>query len=46
MARVRFIQNGNVRHYLLYGVIFIFIVVIFSILSGLAAYLVNLFKQI
>ena len=46
MARVRFIQNGNVRHYLLYGVIFIFIVVIFSILNGLAAYLVNLFKQI
>lgn len=46
MAHVRFIQNGNMRYYILYGVIFIFIVVIFSLLSGLLANLVNLFKQI
>ena len=45
MARVRFIQNGNMRHYILYGVVFIFIIVALSLLSGVAAYLINLIKQ-
>ncbi len=45
MARVRFIQNGNMRYYILYGVIFIFIIMIISLLSGIAAYLFNLIKQ-
>jgi hydrogenase-4 component B len=46
LARVRFIQNGNVRYYILYGIIFIFIIVIFSILSDAMSYIVALLKQI
>jgi len=46
MAHVRFIQNGDVRYYILYGVLFIFIIVIFSLLSGVATYFFNLLKQI
>jgi hydrogenase-4 component B len=46
LARVRFIQNGNVRYYVLYGMIFIFIIVIFSILSDAVSYIVALLKQI
>ena len=45
MARVRFIQNGNMRYYILYGVVFITIIVFISLLSGVAAYLFNLIKQ-
>jgi hydrogenase-4 component B len=45
MARVRFIQNGNMRHYILYGIVFIFIIVFFSLFSGVAAFLFNLLKQ-
>lgn len=45
MSRVRFIQNGNMRHYLLYGVIFIFIIVLVSLLNGVATYIFNLLKQ-
>jgi hydrogenase-4 component B len=46
MAHLRFIQNGNIRYYILYGVLFILAVVIFSILSGLAADLMAIIKQI
>jgi len=46
LARVRIIQTGNVRHYILYGVLFIFIIVIFSLLNDTWVYLVNLLKQI
>ncbi len=46
MSYVRFIQNGNMRYYILYGVIFISIIVIVSLLSGLGGYLLNLLKQI
>jgi hypothetical protein len=46
LARVRIIQTGNVRHYILYGVLFIFIIVIFSVLNDAWVYLVNLLKQI
>ena len=46
LARVRFLQNGNVRHYILYGVIFIFIIVIFSLLNDAVIYLAKLIKQI
>jgi len=46
LARVRFLQTGNVRHYILYGVLFIFIIVIFSLLSDAWVYLGNLLKQI
>ena len=46
MARVRFIQNGNMRHYLLYGIVFIFIIIILSLLSGVFSYLFNLIKQL
>lgn len=45
MSRVRFIQNGNMRHYILYGVLFIFIIVIISLFSGMATYIFNLLKQ-
>ena len=45
MARIRFIQNWNMRYYILYGIIFIFIIVTLSLLSGVAAYLFNLIKQ-
>jgi NADH:ubiquinone oxidoreductase subunit 5 (subunit L)/multisubunit Na+/H+ antiporter MnhA subunit len=46
LARVRFLQTGNVRHYILYGVLFIFIIVIFSLLNVAWVYLVDLLKQI
>ncbi len=46
LARVRFLQTGNVRHYILYGVIFIFIIVIFSLLNDAMNYLIALLKQI
>ena len=46
LARVRIIQTGNMRHYILYGVLFIFIIVIFSVLNDAWVYLVNLLKQI
>jgi len=46
LARVRFLQTGNVRHYILYGVLFIFIIVIFSLLNDAWVYLGNLLKQI
>jgi len=46
LARVRIIQTGNVRHYILYGVLFIFIIVVFSLLNDAWVYLVNLLKQI
>jgi len=46
LARVRFLQSGNVRHYVLYGVIFIFVILIFSIISGAGISLIKLLKQI
>ena len=45
LARVRFIQNGNVRHYILYGVVFHFYYCSLSLLSGVMVYLINLIKQ-
>lgn len=45
LARVRFIQTGNVRHYLLYGVVFIFTIVVFALAGDLVLYLINLLKQ-
>ena len=46
LARVRFLQSGNVRHYVLYGVIFIFVILIFSLMSGAGISLIKLLKQI
>jgi hydrogenase-4 component B len=46
MAHLRFIQNGNIRYYILYGVLFIFIVTIISLFSGLAGKLIAMLKQI
>ena len=46
MARIRFIQNGNMRHYLLYGIVFISIIIILSLLSGVFSYLFNLIKHL
>jgi hydrogenase-4 component B len=46
MARLRFIQNGNIRYYILYGVLFIIIVVIISLISGFAKDLLAMLKQI
>jgi len=45
MSRVRFIQNGNMRYYILYGVLFVIIIVLVSLLSGMATYVFNLLKQ-
>ncbi len=46
LERVRFLQSGNVRHYILYGVIFIFFVVLFSLLNDAVNYITQLIKQI
>jgi len=46
LARVRFLQSGNVRHYILYGVIFIFFIVIFSLMNDAVIYMIKLIKQI
>jgi hydrogenase-4 component B len=46
MARIRFLQTGNLRHYILYGVLFIFVIVIFSLISGGIVYLIKILKQI
>ena len=46
LANVRFIQNGNVRLYILYGVIFIFLIVIFTIFGNAIPYIIKLLKHI
>jgi len=46
LASVRFLQSGNVRHYILYGVLFIFIIVLVALFNDALVYMVNLLKQI
>jgi hydrogenase-4 component B len=45
LAKVRFVQTGNIRHYLLYGVLFITAIVAFALASDLVSYLIKLLKQ-
>ncbi|OIP02490.1 MAG: hypothetical protein AUJ98_01295 [Bacteroidetes bacterium CG2_30_33_31] len=46
LAPFRVLQSGYVRHYVLYGVIFIFVILLFSLLNNAWIYLINLLKQI
>jgi formate hydrogenlyase subunit 3/multisubunit Na+/H+ antiporter MnhD subunit len=46
MDKVRFIQNGNIRYYILYGLFFIIIILAVSIVNDVAVYLIKLLKQI
>lgn len=45
LAKMRFLQTGNIRHYLLYGVIFIFSIAVFALLHDVWVYLIKLFHQ-
>ena len=44
MSRVRFIQNGNMRLYILYGVLFVVIIIMVLLFSNAATYVFNLLK--
>lgn len=46
MERFRFLQNGSPQFYVLYGVIFIFIVIATPIFFDVLRYIIELFKQI
>jgi formate hydrogenlyase subunit 3/multisubunit Na+/H+ antiporter MnhD subunit len=46
LGNVRFIQNGNVRHYILYGVIFIFLIVIYTIFGDAVSYILTMLKHL
>lgn len=46
MGRFRIVQNGSVQFYISYGVVFIFIAITVPLLINVAAYVINLLKQI
>lgn len=46
MKRFRFLQNGSPQFYVLYGVIFIFIVIVTPVFFDVLRYIIELFKQI
>lgn len=46
MLRIRFLQSGNVRHYILYGIFFIIIIITLSFLKDAMIYVIELLKQI
>jgi hypothetical protein len=46
IGQFRFLQNGNPQFYILYGVVFIFIVITIPLLMNALAYLNELIKQI
>ncbi|HEX5171832.1 MAG TPA: proton-conducting transporter membrane subunit [Cyclobacteriaceae bacterium] len=46
MSRFRFLQNGSIQFYILYGMGFIFISITVPLLLSAIKYVVNLFKQI
>jgi len=46
IGRFRFLQNGNPQMYILYGVVFIFVIISFPLLINAVGYVVQLLKQI
>ncbi|NJK97272.1 MAG: hypothetical protein HC905_22305, partial [Bacteroidales bacterium] len=46
IGQFRFLQNGSVQFYILYGVVFIFIAITIPILINATSYLFELFKQL
>jgi len=46
MRRLRFFQNGSTQFYILYGVVFIFIIILIPLLINTFEYLLELFYQI
>ena len=46
IGRFKFLQNGNPQFYILYGVLFIFIIITFPLLVNAVIYVIELIKQI
>lgn len=46
IGRFKFLQNGNSQFYILYGVLFIFIIITFPLLLNAVIYVIELIKQI
>ncbi|MDI1354526.1 MAG: proton-conducting transporter membrane subunit [bacterium] len=46
MSKFRFLQNGNMQLYILYGVVFIFIAIMIPLTMDLVHYMVKLFQHI
>jgi formate hydrogenlyase subunit 3/multisubunit Na+/H+ antiporter MnhD subunit len=46
IGRFKFLQNGNPQFYILYGVLFIFIILTFPLLLNAVDYVIELIKQI
>lgn len=46
IGRFKFLQNGNSQFYILYGVLFIFIIITFPLLVNAVIYVIELIKQI
>ncbi|MNS95352.1 hypothetical protein D3C72_1296080 [compost metagenome] len=46
IGRFKFLQNGNPQFYILYGVLFIFIIITLPLLANAIVYLIELIKQI
>lgn len=46
MLRIRFLQSGNVRHYILYGIFFIIIIISISFIKDAGLYFFELLKLI
>ena len=46
IGKFKFLQNGNPQFYILYGIVFIFIILTFPLLLQAAGFLITLFKQI
>jgi len=46
IGRFKFLQNGNPQFYILYGVLFIFIIITFPLITNAIVYLIELIKQI
>jgi len=46
IGRFKFLQNGNPQFYILYGVLFIFIIITLPLLGNAIVYLIELIKQI
>lgn len=46
IGKFKFLQNGSVQFYVLYGVVFIFIAITIPFLINATSYLINIFKQL
>jgi hypothetical protein len=46
IGRFKFLQNGNPQFYILYGVVFIFLIITLPLIINAVVYMIELIKQI